>query len=176
MKCKTPKEYWAVLTKKRNEDVPVSAIRVYDYFSTLVSSEETESSENYNPETGEHVYDTTFLDRIITDDEIRKCVRKLKNNKAQGCDQIWNEYIKSPINVMLPTYLYLFNKVLETGVIPEEWTIGMIVPIYKNEGDVIEPSNNRGITLLSCLDKCFTSTITSRLEEFVDSNDLLSEN
>ncbi len=84
--------------------------------------------------------------------------------------------MNSTIDVMLPVYRYSFNKVLETGVIPEEWTIGMIVPIYKNKGGVMEPSNYRGITLLSCLGKPFTSILSSRLEEFVESNDLLCEN
>ncbi len=87
---------------------PVSAKRLYDYFSTLLSSEEIRSSENCNQETSEHGYDTTFLDRIIPDDERRKYARKLKNNKAQGCVQILNEYIKSTIDVMLPIYRYLF--------------------------------------------------------------------
>ncbi len=68
MKCKTPKEYWAVLNKKKqNTDVPVSVNRLYEYFSTLVSFEETRSSENCSQETSEHGYDSTFLDRIIVE-------------------------------------------------------------------------------------------------------------
>ncbi len=40
----------------------------------------------------------------------------------------------------------------------------------------MEPSNYRGIALLSCLGKPFTSIISSRLEEFVESDDLVCEN
>ncbi len=162
--------------KKQNKDVPVPVKRLYDYFSTLVSAEDTRSSENYNQETNEHGYDTLHLDRIISDDEIRKYVRNQKNNKAQGCDKILNEYIKLTTDVMLPVYRYLFNNVLETGLIPDEWTIGMIVPIYKYKGCVMGPNNYREITLLRCVDKLLLVLyINSRLEEFVESNDLLSE-
>jgi hypothetical protein len=37
----------------------------------------------------------------ITKDEIFKCVRKLKNEKASGEDEIINEYIKSTVKRQL---------------------------------------------------------------------------
>ena len=53
-------------------------------------------------------------------------------------------------------YIYtLFNKFFELGYFPKSWSDGFIVPIYK-KGDKNEPSNYRGITLLSTLGKLFT--------------------
>ncbi len=48
---------------------------------------------------------------------------------------ILNEYIKCKKTILLPLYVRLFNKVFGSGVMPSEWLVGMIVPIYKNEGD-----------------------------------------
>jgi hypothetical protein len=45
----------------------------------------------------------------ITKDEIFKCVRKLKNEKASGEDEIINEYIKSTVNQFINVYEKLFN-------------------------------------------------------------------
>ena len=40
----------------------------------------------------------------ITKDEFFKCVRKLKNEKASGEDEIINEYIKSTVNQFINVY------------------------------------------------------------------------
>ena len=76
----------------------------------------------------------------------------------------------------MPIYIYLFNKILDEGTIPEEWLIGIIMPIYKKKGCPREPGNYRGITLLSCMGKLFTSIINKRLSTFVETNNILNEN
>ena len=73
-------------------------------------------------------------------------------------------------------YCKIFNIVLYTGIIPENWTIGIIKPVYKNKGDTMEPENFRGITLMSCLGKLFTSTINFRLTFFANEILLISKN
>ena len=45
----------------------------------------------------------------------------------------------------------LCNVILASGVVPEQWSIGVIKPIYKASGGDTDPSIYRGITLLSCL-------------------------
>ena len=50
---------------------------------------------------------------------------------------------------MIRCYVGLFNKILDTGVYPEAWTVGLIIPIYKKKGDRMDSNNYRGVTLLS---------------------------
>ena len=103
------------------------------------------------------------INQPITESEILKKVKMLKNDKSPGSDSIVNEHIKSTIYMMLPIYTKLFNLILDTGIIPESCTIGVIKPIYKNKGDPKAPENYRPITLLSCFGKLFTLMIDSRL-------------
>ena len=76
---------------------------------------------------------------------------------------------------MMPLYVKLFNKVLQSGQISEDWLIGAIVLIYKNKGDKMDAKNDRGITLLSCLDQLFTSVLNSRSNAFCKSNSIIGE-
>jgi len=124
--------------------------------------------------------DTTInkdiLNAPITGEEITKAVSGLKNGKSNGIDGIKNEHMKHSVEVLMPLYLFILNKALDKGTIPDEWGTGLIVPIFKKKGDITDPSNYRGITLLSCLGKLFTSIINSRLTQFIEDNKILNEN
>ena len=71
--------------------------------------------------------------------------------------------------------LFFFNLVLETGLIPSDWSIGMIKPLYKGRGSPESPDNYRGITLLSCVGKLFTAVLNERIVNFIEANKLLGE-
>ena len=58
---------------------------------------------------------------------------------------------------------------------PESWTVGIIITIFKNKGDINDPDNYRGITLLSCMGKLFTMLISNRLQNYLEENKLLGE-
>ena len=70
--------------------------------------------------------------------------------------------------------LLLFNSILELNEIIPEWVIGAIVAIHK-KGPKSEPTNYRGITLLSCLGKLFVSVLDNRLLLFSIQNKILSD-
>ena len=71
--------------------------------------------------------------------------------------------------------LKLFNVILKTGIIPSEWCISFISPIYKNKGQKDDPNNYRGISIISCLGKLFTALINERLTKFADLNEIIGE-
>ena len=71
------------------------------------------------------------LNKPFTLDELSKGIKSLKNNKATGPDQIYNEEIKATFEIMKNFYLKLFNGILDSGIFPDSWAEGLIVPIYK---------------------------------------------
>ena len=68
------------------------------------------------------------------------------------------------------------NIILDTGHIPDNWTIGIIKPIFKKKGSRNDTDNCRGITLLSYLGKLFTATLNTRFTNFLEDNMLQFEN
>ena len=77
---------------------------------------------------------------------------------------------------MVDIYVNLFNLIFDSGILPEVWLLGSVIPVYKNKGDKLDPKNYRPITLLSCLGKIFTSILNDRLNAFIDEYVLLNEN
>ena len=51
--------------------------------------------------------------------------------------------------------------------------IGYISPIYKGKGSAEDPDNYRGITIVSCFGKLFTSILNQRICAFLEANNLL---
>lgn len=117
-----------------------------------------------------------ILEAPFTPEEIVKVIKTLKNNKSVGIDGIMNEYIKATQALMVKVYTKLFNNILDTGELPSSWLTGLIVPIYKNKGDACSPDNYRGISLLSCLGKMFTTMVNNRLTDYANEQKLISEN
>ena len=163
----------------------MSSIDFFNGFKTLSGTENHEEfpkTQNENTTNNNNVDNTIkelieqILDIDITVDEIYLRVRDLKTGKACGTDNILNEFIKSTFEEMKYIYVDLFNRILNSGQIPEAWNIGMIVPIYKNKGDKSNFDNYRGITILSCLGKLFTSVINARLNNYANEVNLINEN
>ena len=136
---------------------------------------ESKSESRIPSNVGNEYSESETLNSPITEDEVIKAVKRLKNGKACGEDYILNEMIKAfsenPLHLLTQT----FNVILLSGHIPNEWATGVIKPIYKNKGEINDPDNYRGITLLSCLGKLFTSVLNERLSVFIYSNQIMSE-
>ena len=130
--------------------------------SQILNFERSNDINNYNIQFGLEI-SNRILNCSITDTEIENVVRNLPNNKVVGTDCIRNEYLKSTLHLLLPSYVKIFNIIFDTGIFPESWTLGVIQPVYKNKGDSKDPSNYRPISILSCFSKVFTSMLNNRL-------------
>ena len=81
--------------------------------------------------------------------------------------------IKCSNNALLSKIIKLFNLIFDSSYYPETWNHGLIHPIHKN-GSKMDPSNYWGITLKSSLGKLFSSLIYNRIENEIESKDILS--
>ena len=101
-------------------------------------------------------------------------MKRLKSGKAHGSDCLLNEFFLESVDILAPHLCDLFNAIFNSGYFPEQWTEGIIIPLYK-KGDKKCVNNYRGITLSSCLSKIFTSVLNRRLENFCKANDTISD-
>ena len=105
--------------------------------------------------------------REITAVEVVEALKKMKKGKAVGSDNIPAEAWKCLGRTGVEKLRHLFNGILETEKIPDEWRWSTLVPIYKNKGDIQDCGNYRGIKLISHTTKIWERVIDRRLRSEV---------
>ncbi|KAK3542796.1 hypothetical protein QTP70_002997 [Hemibagrus guttatus] len=104
----------------------------------------------------------------IRKDEVRKALKRMKSGKAVGPDEFPVEVWKCLGDAAVEFLASLFNRVLESERMPEEWRRSVLVPIFKNKGDVQSCSNYRGIKLMSHTMKLWERVVEARLRKVVE--------
>lgn len=180
MSTTKPKDYWNFINKL-NSPKQHKSPSIDEFFNYFKNSNQQINDDEITPDT---VFEFTpsedsleALNGPVLYAEIEKAISKTKNGKApSNFDNILNEYMKCTKEDFIPIYCKLFNIILDTGVIPSDWLVGTIKPIFKNKGSSTDAQNYRPITILSCLGKLFTSILNDRISKFLDANEMLCEN
>ena len=115
------------------------------------------------------------LNRVITVEEVKKVILKLKNGKAGGLNKIISELIKTFHDNVIDIIALILNNIFDSGDFPEKWALGIIVILFK-DGMKSELNYYRGITLLSMLVKLLVGVLNNKLWKVVDRFDILREN
>ena len=102
-----------------------------------------------------------LTDIELTTDEVLKSLKMLNVNKATGSDGIPARLLRETADNIAPSLTKLFNKSLQYGIIPDEWKVANVVPVYKKgRKDCVE--NYRPISLLPLVSKVRTRTLRTR--------------
>ena len=99
----------------------------------------------------------------IRKEEVRENMKRMKNGKAVGPDDIPVEVWKCLGEVALEFLTKLYNRTMESERMPEEWRDSILMPIFKNNCDVQSCSNCRGIKLISHSMKLWERVVERRL-------------
>ncbi|KAI5102764.1 gastrula zinc finger protein XlCGF28.1-like, partial [Silurus meridionalis] len=103
----------------------------------------------------------------ISKEEVRAAIKRMKNGKSVGPDDIPVEAWRCLGEKAVEFLTRLFNKILEGEKMPEEWRRSVLVLIFKHKGDVQPCSNYRGIKLISHTMKLWERVVEARLREEV---------
>ena len=181
-KTKNAKLYWNMLKEfshVKPANIPLSSFE--EYFKSVNNPSDPfyapdEDVIHFNERYVNDEFCIMFneLNVEFSQEEILKSIKQLKTNKSGGPDRLINEFFIHGKNVLLPILLNLFNKIFESGVFPEEWSEGYIIPLHK-KGSRSDVENYRGITLLSSLGKLFTRLINNRLTDWSEKYYVLIE-
>ena len=109
----------------------------------------------------------------VSNAEVKHYLNTIDVNKATGPDGISGWLLKECADEICDSLTKLFNKSLRTGVVPTEWKIANIIPLYKN-GVKSHIENYRPISLLSLvskiLERCLLKQLLSRITHLIHHN------
>src|SRR3954467_11577537 len=86
--------------------------------------------------------------RRIQEAEVKEALKRMKGGKVMGPDCIPIEVWRGLGDKAIVWLTKLFNLIFRSNKMPEEWRRSILVPIFKNKGDVQSCINYRGIKLM----------------------------
>ncbi|KAH1011026.1 hypothetical protein HUJ04_000468 [Dendroctonus ponderosae] len=141
--------------KSVNEYAPIKGVYMEtweEYFRQLCKFEETGNLEEHQ----------TVSNTTIQESDIELRLKKVKNKKAPGPDNTLNELLKYSGQELTRQRCLLFNNILRTAQIPQDWLQFITIPIFK-KGQNTCPDNYSRITLLCTTMKLFTGILKNKL-------------
>lgn len=93
--------------------------------------------------------------------ELMRALVSTASRISPGVDGIPPDILKKGGSELRGTLLLLHNICLHCGQVPQDFRDGLVITIYKKEGDLVECGNYRGISLLAFTGKIFAKMISS---------------
>jgi Reverse transcriptase (RNA-dependent DNA polymerase) len=132
-----------------------------EYFDKLFNDE----SEKTAIELDDSIDTNRRFVRRIQESELKEALKKMKTGKALGPDDIPIEVWRCLGDIVIVWLTKLFNTIFRSNKMPDEWRRSILVPIFKNKGDIQSYTNYRGIKLMSHTMKFWERVIEHRLRK-----------
>ena len=116
-------------------------------------------------------YKSELLFNSTNEIEIYNIVQNMKAKTSCGYDLISNCFLKEIITSIREPLSCIFNKSLQCGVFPRKMKIARVIPLYKNNGNMLCCDNYRPISLLPVISKILEKLVFKRLTCHMELND-----
>ena len=100
-------------------------------------------------------------------DEVLSIIKRLKNVRGVGCDDVSIETIKFVGEALAEPLAAMMNNSLRVGAFPSALKIARVTPVFK-KGDTDQLENYRPISVCSVFSKIFESVVNDRVTSFFD--------
>lgn len=117
---------------------------------------------------------TKFVFCPIEEEFVRKSLKKLgteTNNDVIGFD---SKLLSLSSDYIAPILTKFFNASLITSIIPDDWKLARVIPVFKGKGEVSDMNNYRPISLISHISKIFEMSVHSQVLDYFQDNNLIT--
>ena len=106
---------------------------------------------------------------------VKQETNKLKTSKSPGPDKIPIKILKDAVEIVRGPLTTIFDRSLDTGIIPDLWKLARVTPIFK-AGQKSELTNYRPISVVSILARLLEKIAHDQLFSHMKDCGLLSDN
>jgi hypothetical protein len=108
----------------------------------------------------------------ISVQDVNEAINKIQTNKASGFDKITIEHINYAHPSVIIILTRLFNIMIKTGFVPDDFGTGITTPIPKFKGNKknVTSDDYRGITICPVISKIFEHCIASHFDHIKTSD------
>ncbi|KAF2354344.1 Reverse transcriptase domain [Trinorchestia longiramus] len=123
-----------------------------------------------------HVLNTQKIlsDGIFTVEEVEEQLSILNPYKSTGPDGLGPRKLKETAEVISEPLTNIFNRSLETGIVPDDWKRANVTPIFK-KGNKQIPNNYRPISLTSVISKTIERLLKVRITKHLNDQNLIND-
>lgn len=139
------------------------------FFSSVFTIENLNTiPEPLNQFVGEELSDV-----IISPQIVEAKLKSLRVTGSPGPDGMHSRILQETASTIATPLARLFRRSLDSGVLPDDWKKGLVVPIFK-KGSKQDPSNYRPISLTSIPCKILEAILREGIMDHLNTHQLLS--
>ncbi|KAF2344603.1 Reverse transcriptase domain [Trinorchestia longiramus] len=113
-------------------------------------------------------------DGVFTVEKVEEQLSILNPDKSTGSDGLGPQILKETTEVISEPLTNIFNRSLETGIVPDDWKRANVTPIFK-KGNKQIPNNYRPISLTSVISKTIERLLKVRITKHLNDQNLIND-
>ena len=110
----------------------------------------------------------------VTEENVLDYIDSIGNDKSTY-DNIPMKVYKCIVPSVIKPITHIINKSLSSGTMPAFCKKARVTPVYKGEGDKLDPGNYRPISILPLIGKCIEYFVNEKLTKYINENNILNE-
>lgn len=169
------KQFWNIINPKRSQPLalcdeknkPIPDHEIAEALNHAFSSVFTNEPKSELPEFP-YFSHHTMPAITFSSGGIKKCIDSLKLSSSPGIDGINSKVLKNTKYVTSEILCHIFQQSLSSGVVPDDWKVGKVIPVPK-KGPSSSCSSYRPISLTSVCSKLMEHVLHSHIATFLTS-------
>ena len=145
-----------------------------EYFVSVFTAENLQSIPQHDDPTKASDGKPVLDDIYITEEMVLRKLRGLRSDKAAGADDLPSRLLSQIQEEVCHPLTVLFRKSLQSGVVPQDWKLANVTPIYK-KGSRGQSCNYRPVSLTSQVCKLFESIIRDVMVDHLEKSELIRD-